>query len=101
MEKPQELPNDVVLLKQIIEELQVNLVTRKVEIEQLRLELAKLKRLKFGRSSERLDARIAQLELTLEELEVSAAPVAPAVTGITAPRDDNARCGMSVPCVRR
>ena len=42
----------------------------------------KLKRLKFGRSSERLDARIAQLELTLEELEVSAAPVAPAVTAV-------------------
>ena len=57
MEKPQELPNDVVLLKQIIEEFQVNLVTHKVEIEQLRLQLAKLKRLKFGRSSERLDAQ--------------------------------------------
>ena len=82
MEKPQELPNDVALLKQIIEELQVNLVTRKVEIEQLRLELAKLKRLKFGRSSERLDARIAQLELTLEELEVSAAPVVSTVTAV-------------------
>ena len=75
MEKPQELPNDVGLLKQIIEEQRARLVTHKVEIEQLRLELAKLKRLKFGRSSERLDARIAQLELTLEELEVSAAPV--------------------------
>ena len=116
MEKPQELPNDVVLLKRIIEELQINLVSRDVEIEQLRLQLAKLKRLEFGRSSERLDAQIAQLELTLEELEVSAAPVAPAVTvaapprlkpvrrpyaGRIPPRDDYARRGVSVPCVWR
>ena len=82
MEKLQELPNDVELLKQIIEEQRVRLVTHSVVIEQLRLELAKLKRLKFGRSSERLDARIAQLELTLEELEASAAPVVPAVTAV-------------------
>ena len=82
METPLELPNDVVLLKQIIEEQRVRLVTHSVVIEQLRLELAKLKRLKFGRSSERLDARIAQLELTLEELEASAAPVVSAVTAI-------------------
>ena len=82
METPLELPNDVVLLKQIIEEQRVRLVTHSVVIEQLRLELAKLKRLKFGRSSERLDARIAQLELTLEELEASAAPVVPAVTAV-------------------
>ena len=86
MEKPQELPNDVVLLKQIIEEQRARLVTHKVEIEQLRLQLAKLKRLKFGRSSERLDAQIAQLELTLEELEVSAAPVALAITVAAPPR---------------
>jgi transposase len=41
----------------------------RLEIERLRLVLAKLRRLKFGRSSEQLDQQIEQLELTLEELE--------------------------------
>lgn len=35
----------------------------------LRAQLAKLRRLQFGRSSEKLDAAIAQLELALENLE--------------------------------
>ncbi len=35
----------------------------------LRAQLAKLRRLQFGRSSEKLDAAIAQLELALEDLE--------------------------------
>ena len=33
------------------------------------MQLARLRRLQFGRSSEKLDATIAQLELLLEELE--------------------------------
>ena len=42
---------------------------RDCELEKLKLELARLKRKQFGRSSERLDAQIAQLELTIEEME--------------------------------
>jgi transposase len=38
-------------------------------IEQYRAQLAKLRRMTFGRSSERLDAEIGQLELKLEDLE--------------------------------
>ncbi len=38
-------------------------------IEQLRAQLAKLRRMQFGRSSEKLDAAITQLELALEDLE--------------------------------
>jgi transposase len=38
-------------------------------IEKLKAQLAKLKRMKFGQSSERLAAQIDQLELTLEDLE--------------------------------
>jgi transposase len=48
-----------------------------VLIEQLKLQLARLKKMKFGRSSEQLDAQIAQLELSLEELEANAATAAP------------------------
>ena len=38
-------------------------------IEHLRAQLAALRRQQYGRSSERLDAEIAQLELRLEDLE--------------------------------
>jgi transposase len=41
----------------------------KLRIEQYQAQLAKLRRMQFGRSSERLDAQIAQLELLLEDLE--------------------------------
>lgn len=44
---------------------------RDVLIEKLKIELMRLKRMRFGRSSEALDEKIAQLELTLEELEAS------------------------------
>ncbi len=39
------------------------------EIEKLKLQLARLRRMQFGRSSEKLDQQIAQLELLIEELE--------------------------------
>jgi transposase len=38
-------------------------------VEKLKLEIAVLKRLRFGQSSEKLDAQIAQLELIVDELE--------------------------------
>jgi transposase len=38
-------------------------------VEKLKLEIAVLKRLRFGKSSEKLDAQIAQLELIVDELE--------------------------------
>jgi transposase len=56
-------------LKRLVLEQQARLESRDAEIEQLRLMLAKLRRLKFGRSSEVLDTQISQLELALEELE--------------------------------
>ena len=41
----------------------------RLQIEQYKAQLAKLRRMQFGRSSEKLDAQIAQLELMLEDLE--------------------------------
>ncbi|MBM0108944.1 IS66 family transposase zinc-finger binding domain-containing protein, partial [Steroidobacter sp. S1-65] len=80
MPRTDSLPNDVESLKQLlhaardqVQSLSAQLHSRNVLIEQLKLQLAKLKRLKFGRSSEQLDAQIAQLELSLEELEANAA----------------------------
>jgi transposase len=44
-----------------------------LEIEKLRFQIAKLRRMQFGRSSERIARQIAQLEFQLEELETGAA----------------------------
>lgn len=51
----------------------------RLQIEQYMAQLAKLRRMQFGRSSEKLDAQIEQLELLLENLEEGeAARIAPA-----------------------
>jgi transposase len=49
--------------------LTAELSRRDAEIEHLKLVLAKLKRMQFGRRSEKLDQQIEQLELQLEDLE--------------------------------
>src|SRR5689334_10862652 len=46
---------------------------RTLEIEKLKFQIAKLRRMQFGRSSERLTRQIEQLELRLEELEAGEA----------------------------
>jgi transposase len=47
-----------------------------LEIEKLKLQIATLRRMQFGRSSERITRQIEQLELRLEELETGKAEVA-------------------------
>jgi transposase len=44
-------------------------VTAGIEIEKLKAQIARLRRLQFGRSSEKLDTTIAQLELLLDDIE--------------------------------
>ena len=80
---PAELPDDVATLQALLlaeraraakvrEELtaiRAETASYKAEIEHLKAQLAKLRRARFGRSSEKLDSRIAQLELMLEDLE--------------------------------
>lgn len=56
-----------------IAELEAALAARDTLIETLRLQLAQLKRMSFGQSSEKLTRQIEQLELALEELEGEAA----------------------------
>src|ERR1700759_466802 len=46
---------------------------RTLEIEKLKFQIAKLRRMQFGRSSEKVTRRIEQLELQLEELEAAEA----------------------------
>jgi transposase len=75
MPRAVELPTDIETLQRLVLEYQARLHTRDLEIEQLKLQLARLRRMQFGRSSEQLDAQVAQLELKLEELESQEASV--------------------------
>ena len=68
-----DLPDDVTALKALVIERELRLAERDQEIEHLELLIAKLRRLQFGRSSERHAAKIGQLELLLEELEANRA----------------------------
>ena len=90
------LPDELQVLKALVLEQQDQLVAREAEIaareaeiEHLKLVIAKLRRMEFGRRSERLAGMIGQLELSLEELEGRRAeaplpPVAEPPTGETA-----------------
>ena len=66
---PAALPDDVDALKAIIADMARDALAAKSEIEKLSAQLARLKRAQFGRSSEKLSARVEQLELALEALE--------------------------------
>jgi transposase len=112
---PEQLPNDIEEMKQLflgqaanIEKLtaelaaasaelaaaRAGLMNNAIEIEKLKFQLARLRRQKYGSSSERIEREIEQLELRLEELEASkaeaeakaeaAAPATPTTTD-TAP----------------
>lgn len=58
---------------------EAEIAKRDIEIESLKLLLLKLKRMQFGRRSEKLSTEIEQLTLKLEELEADAAKPADAV----------------------
>ena len=80
MPEAAELPNDVQALKGIIlerstklEVAEALLLSQKLELEKLRFEIAYLKRMKYGRSSEQLDRELVQMQLSIEDLEASLA----------------------------
>lgn len=56
-------------LRALTAQLQAELYAKNVYIEKLKAQLATLKRARFGRSSEKLDRLIEQLELTITDLE--------------------------------
>ena len=68
----------VVAQQETLAEQQAKLLSRESEIEHLKLLILKLRRMQFGRKSERLDKQIAQLELQLEDLEATGSETAAA-----------------------
>ena len=92
----QDLPDDVGALRALLIEsraqtakLSATVRHHELQIEKLKLQLAKLRRMQFGRSSEKLAQQIEQLELLIEELETPAA-LPPRFTAATKP-DAHAR----------
>jgi len=74
------LPDDVEALKEIVRAqltaiaaADARLIAQKLELEKLRFQIACLKRMQYGRSSEQLDTQLTQMQLTLEDLEASLA----------------------------
>jgi transposase len=83
---------DFQALKSIILSQREQLASRDVEIEHLKWLIAKLRRQRFGRSSEKREHQIEQLELRLEELEArrsrettAVKEAAPASTAVARP----------------
>ena len=74
-----DLPDDVDSLKALV-------LASRAEVEHLKLVITKLKRLQFGRRSEKLEREIEQLELRLEELQVSAVSASPLTVEKPAPQ---------------
>jgi len=64
-----ELPSDPAALRAFAEALQAELYAKTLHIEKLKMQLALLRRARFGRSSEKLDRDIEQLELLIGDLE--------------------------------
>jgi transposase len=84
MPKRVDLPDDIESLKRLVvaandetAAVRAALITEQLLNEKLRFQIAVLKRARYGRSSEQLDSEIAQLELTIEDLEASAAALPP------------------------
>ena len=77
----------VAKLQERVDSQDAALASRAAEIEHLKLLIAKLRRMQFGRKSEKLDRQIEQLELRLEDLQADegAAPIEIPKSARTAP----------------
>lgn len=67
------LPDDIAELKAMVLSMQASLRAHEVLIQSLRIQIARLKKQKFGASSEKVEREIEQLELALEGLEIARA----------------------------
>jgi transposase len=76
---------DPTALKDLIRSQQKLLLSSRTEIENLKLLIAKLRRMQFGTKSEKLNRHIEQLELRLEDLESSEAQRTAPEPGVALP----------------
>jgi transposase len=71
MDEAREIPTDTESLKQLVIEQRGTIKAKDFEIEHLRLQVARLRRMKFGQSSERFIGDVQQLALLNGEAAVS------------------------------
>jgi transposase len=79
-----QLPDDAAALKRIIAAMAQDAVNAQAEIAKLRFQLARYRRAEFGRSSEKQEREVDQLELTIETLETDQAERLAAASPIVA-----------------
>ena len=100
MPVPSPLPDDIDTLKAMVlaqqasmQQMTLALASRALEVEQLKLLIAKLQRMHFGRKSEKIDRQIEKLECRLEDLlgEEGAIDAEPPMTVRAAPRMPSTR----------
>ena len=90
MFRANDLPDDIEPLKQLVlatmreaAAARAALIAKQLINEKLRFQIASLKRARYGRSSEKMDETLAQLSLTIEDLEASHAALPP---GLQSPK---------------
>jgi len=98
--KHDQLPDDIEQLKRLLLERDAEVLAARLMIEKLKLQIARYRRLQFGRKSERHDAHVAQLELIVEELETSLAATT-SVPGESASATGTPDTSPRTPPVRR
>jgi transposase len=64
---------DAAALREMIVKQHAQISSHNAELERLRLVIARLQRLQFGRKSEKIERQLEQLELQLEDLEARSA----------------------------
>jgi transposase len=74
MAQTRDLPKDLDSLTRLVIEQQVTLKAKDFEIEHLRLQVARLRNLKFGQSSERFEGTVDQLHLGIDQSEATVPP---------------------------
>jgi transposase len=101
-EKNGSLPTDVATLQRMLAEREAMLIEREAAIveqllliEKLKLQIARMKRVRFGASSEQFDSQILQLELIVEDLEsTQAAFAADALDATNAANNERNGCAL-------
>ena len=88
------LPDDVETLKRLV-------LGRDQTIAKLLAEIARLKRWRFGRSAERIDAALTQLQLSLDDLLLPADPVLPDQEAVPIEESTQKQPSKPVPRLRR
>ncbi len=97
-----QLPDDIQTLKRLIIERDAQsaqalaaqrdeIYAQRLFIEKLKLQIARFKRMQFGRKSERHDERVAQLELIVEELEANLPAIDEPATDAPKAQDEPAK----------